>query len=200
MQIIVNFNRLSILAFLFKLKEKWNNDHCCISEQIIFKPESSFLLFLSQLIPLWIIIITIIIIIVIGIIIIIIILLLGFHWSLSDNKSLQISRTFLSILTTFNCVAVGDLDSSSDFWFPQSDLYYHHLHVPYLCQFSGKVKVIFSSFYFLLFSFSDLLEWKNLLVDKSISSCKSKLKSCLPVGIRQSVWVPKSQVCTYTTW
>ena len=89
--------------------------------------------------------------------------LMVFHWSLSDSKFPQVSRTLLSILTNLN--SLDGLHSCSYFQFFQF-LYqsfgdstkrtdynwcHHHFHVPQFFQFPSKIQVLISLFVFLQF-------------------------------------------------
>ena len=62
--------------------------------------------------------------------------LMVFHWSLSDNKSPQVSRTLLNILAIFNNVVVWFVSpdpliykSSSPFINPSVTVQQHHLQL-----------------------------------------------------------------------
>ena len=92
--------------------------------------------------------------------------LMVFHWSLSDSKSPQVSRTLLSILTDLNnaliwMVSTRPLISKSpcplnnpSVPVPRAPTTICHFHVPQLFQFPSKVTVyvLFTSFNFTLWS------------------------------------------------
>ena len=84
-----------------------------------------------------------------------------FHWSLTDSKSPQVSRTLLSILAVLNNVVVWMVPtrpptskSSNPFSNPlvtRRTNYNCHLHVPQFFQFSSKVDVLILLFTFFQF-------------------------------------------------
>ena len=92
-----------------------------------------------------------------------------FHWSLSDCKSLQVSRTPLSILSNqnnavvwmiSNCPLISKSPSPRinplvTTKYANYNLYHRHFHVPLFFQFSCKVLVLISLFAF--FQFYSLL-------------------------------------------
>ena len=85
-----------------------------------------------------------------------------FHWSLSESKSPQVSRTLLSILTVLNNVIVWMVstrlptsNSSSPLSYCSKRTNYNwyncHLQVPYFFQFPSKVEVLILLFTFFQF-------------------------------------------------
>ena len=89
--------------------------------------------------------------------------LMIFHWSLSESKSLQVSRTLLSILAVLSNVVVwmvytrpliSNSSSPLKIFFgnctktTNHDWYNCHLHVPYLFQFPNKFKELILLFTF----------------------------------------------------
>ena len=96
------------------------------------------------------------------------------HWSLSDTKSPQVSRTLLSILADINNAVVRIVSTRPLISKPSSPVtvlfmfhVYHHFHVLEFFQLSIKVKVFISLF--ALFQFY-LLVSRNGEVHNSASS------------------------------
>ena len=144
-----------------------------------------------------------------------------FHWSLSDSKSPQVSRTLLSILAVLNNAVVWMVStrpptskSSSPFSNPlvtvlnatNYNWYNCHLHVPQFFQFSSKVEVLILHFTF--FQFYSVVS-RDSKVDYFASSLFCLLlllliiiKSGLLAGIRWSVCMLKSHksLCVAFSW
>ena len=132
---------------------------------------------------------------------------MDFHWSLSDSKSPQVSRTLLSILAVLNNAVVWMVStrpptskSSSPFsntlvTVPNAtnyNWYNCHQHLPQFFQFSSKVEVLI-----LLFTFFQL--YSEVCRDRKVDYFASSLfflliiiKYGLLAGIRWSVCILKS--------
>ena len=130
------------------------------------------------------------------------------HWSLSDNKSRQVSRTLLSILVVLNNVVVWMVSirpiskSSSPFNNPLVTIkstnynwYDCQIHVPQFFQFLRKVEelillFIFFQFYFARFLFLLILIRFGLLAKIRWSVCMSKSHRSLCVSFsRTDAWL-----------
>ena len=131
-----------------------------------------------------------------------------FHWSLSDSKSLQVSRTLLSILAVLKNAVVWMVStrpptskSSSPFSNPFRyctksichNWYISHLHVPQFFQFPSKVELLILLFTF--FQFYSVI-CRDSIVDnfaRSLLLLLIIIRSSLLAGIRWSFCMSKSQ-------
>ena len=126
-----------------------------------------------------------------------------FHWSLSDSKSPQVSRTLLSILAVLNNAVVWMVStrpptskSSSPFSYCSKRTNYNwyncHLHVPQFFQFPSKVEVLILLFTFFQFYSVVSRESKVDYFASSLFLLLIIIKSGLLAGIRWSVCILKS--------
>ena len=128
---------------------------------------------------------------------------MAFHWSLSDSKSPQVTRTLLNILVIFNNAVIWMVSTrlpTSKSSRPLSycakstnhNWYTRHPHVPQLFQFSSKVEV-------LIFLFTFLQIYSVVHQDSKVDNFADCLyflliimRSGLLAGIRWSVCILKS--------
>ena len=103
------------------------------------------------------------------------------HWSLSDNKSPQVSRTLLGILVDLKKTIVwmvptrsyfqvlqflnqsfGDFTKSTNYHW-----YYRHFHVPQFFQFPRKAEEPIS--FFVFFQFYSVVSWESKIHNSASS-------------------------------
>ena len=84
---------------------------------------------------------------------------MAFHWSLSDSKSPQVSRTLLRILADLNNLVVWLVSTRPLFFLDDCskrtnyNLYKHHFHVPHFF-FNSQARSRYLSFFSLSFNFT----------------------------------------------